>query len=97
MFDSNSNKGRVSSAGTGVCLCDFITLHANSERGWPWRQNGEKEGDGAKAGTCAGKRGERKREGKGEGWCDDRAAGAVFVHESAGKLITRQPLTPLKC
>lgn len=39
----------------------------------------------------------RKGEGRGERWCDDRAAGAVFVHASAGKLITRWSLTPLKC
>lgn len=42
---------------------------------------------------------DRVREGEegGERWCDDRAAGAVFVHASAGKLITRWSLTPLKC
>lgn len=39
----------------------------------------------------------RKGEGRGERWCDDRAAGTVFVHASAGKLITRWSLTPLKC
>lgn len=35
--------------------------------------------------------------GGGERWCDDGAAGAVFVHASAGKLITRCSPTPLKC
>lgn len=39
----------------------------------------------------------RKGEGGRERWCDDRAAGSVFVHASAGKLITRWSLTPLKC
>lgn len=39
----------------------------------------------------------RKGEGRGERWCDDRAGGTVFVHASAGKLITRWSLTPLKC
>lgn len=34
---------------------------------------------------------ERKRR------CDDRAEDAVFVHASAGKLITRWSPTPLKC
>lgn len=38
-----------------------------------------------------------KGEGRGERWCDDRAAGTVFVHASAGKLITRWSPTPLKC
>lgn len=41
--------------------------------------------------------GARKREGGGERWCDDRAAATVFVHASAGKLITRWSPTPLKC
>lgn len=39
----------------------------------------------------------RKGEGKGERWRDDRAAGIVFVHASAGKLIMRRTPTPLKC
>lgn len=38
-----------------------------------------------------------KRKARREGWCDDRAAGPVFVHASAGKLITKWALTPLKC
>lgn len=93
MRDSNSNKWRVGSAGTGVCLCDFITLHANFVQGWPWR--GEKRDRGeVKEGMRVGNGG---KEGEGKGWCDDKAAGAVFVHVSAAKLITRQSLTPLKC
>jgi len=39
----------------------------------------------------------RKRKGKGEGWRDDRAAGPVFVHASAGELISGWSLTLLKC
>lgn len=102
MCDSDSNEGRVCSAGTGVCLCDFITLHANFNRVWPrtrseyggWR--GRKRRQGGKEHVREMDR-VRKGEGRGERWCDDRAAGAVFVHASAGKLITRWSLTPLKC
>lgn len=36
-------RGRCVSAGTGVRLCDFITLHANSDRGRPRRQKTEGE------------------------------------------------------
>lgn len=58
------------------------------------------EGGGEWGGACAGK-GQSERgsgvEGGGERWCDDGAAGAVFVHASAGKLITRCSPTPLKC
>lgn len=54
--DSDSNEGKVCSAGTGVRLCDFITLHANFnwEREWrnicrkwiEWEREREEEKDG---------------------------------------------------
>jgi len=53
MYDSNSNRGRVCSAGTGARLCDFITLHANFDRGWPRRWKTEVE-EPERDGACAG-------------------------------------------
>lgn len=101
MYDSHSNEGRVCSAGTGVCLCDFITLHANFKRGWlrRWSEAGRRRGGSREREREHVREMDRVREGEegGERWCDDRAAGAVFVHASAGKLITRWSLTPLKC
>lgn len=71
--------------------CGSITLHANFNGGRPrrgWETWGKREGGMDRV---------RKGEGGGERWCDDRAASIVFVHASAGKLIMRRPLTPLKC
>lgn len=68
---------------------------------FPWKVEGWKVGDmeGWKVGGVGGagngqsEKGRRKMRKR----CDDRAEGAVFVHASEGKLITRWSPTPLKC
>lgn len=71
MCDSDSNEGRVCFAGTGVCLCDFITLHANFKRGWPRRRREDgrrREGETRQRGMEHVQEMDRvrKREGRGE-------------------------------
>lgn len=78
--------------------CKFeVRMAAETEVG----KSGEGGGGWARGGGHVLEKG-RVREGVGRGgggerWCDDGAAGAVFVHASAGKLITRCSPTPLKC
>lgn len=91
MCDSDSNEGRVCSAGTGV------NLHANLRRQSEAGRQRERERRQRGMEYVQEMDRVRKGEGRGERWCDDRAAGAVFVHASAGKLITRWSPTPLKC
>lgn len=72
---------------------------------FPWKLEGWKVGrlGGWEVGRLGGwrvgggggqsEKGRRKKRKR----CDDRAEGAVFVHASEGKLITRRSPTPLKC
>lgn len=76
MCDLDSNERRVCSVGTGVRLCNFITLHANFNQGWPrrpseyGRQREREIEETEMEDKCAGN-GERERKGEGERWCDD--------------------------
>lgn len=61
--DSDPDESWVCSVGTGVCLWDFITLHANSNGGWPPRREVRVEEDG---GTDREREGEMKHVGNGQ-------------------------------
>lgn len=75
---------------TQVCLHHFITLYVNFHGSWKVGGVGRLGGGARNGQSEKGRRKKRKR-------CDDRAEGAVFVHASEGKLITRWSPTPLKC
>lgn len=78
---------------TQVYLHHFITLYVNFHGSWKVGRlgGGGLGGGGARNGQS--EKGRRKKTKR----CDDRAEGAVFVHASEGKLITRWSPTPLKC
>lgn len=66
---------------------------------FPWRLEDDGWGGQTEHVQDAGNGQSEEREEKEERKrrCDDRAEDAVFVHASAGKLITRWSPTPLKC
>lgn len=62
-YDSESNGGRV--CGTGVGLCDFITLHANFDRGRQRRQKTERDTEREERDeACAGNGSSEEARGK---------------------------------
>lgn len=94
-YDSESNGGRVCGTGRPV------RFHHSACKFWPRTAAATEDGEGHRAGgegwgVCR-KWIEWGSEREEEGEWDDRAVGSLFVHASAGKLITRWSSTPLKC
>lgn len=56
MCDSDSNASRACSVGTGVHLCDFITLHANVTEGGRQSERQEAENGRVQEMDKSGKR-----------------------------------------
>lgn len=81
--------------------CRPVRFHHSACKFWPRTAAATEDGEGHRAGgegwgVCR-KWIEWGSEREEEGEWDDRAAGLLFVHASAGKLITRWSSTPLKC
>lgn len=81
--------------------CRPVRFHHSACKFWPRTAAATEDGEGHRAGgegwgVCR-KWIEWGSEREEEGEWDDRAAGSLFVHASAGKLITRWSSTPLKC
>lgn len=90
----DSNEGRVCSAGTGVRLCDLITLHANSDRGRPRRQSEyRRQGGGGRERERGGREGremcrkwiewERERDEEKEGVMTELQALCLYMYLQA--------------
>lgn len=81
--------------------CRPVRFHPSACKFWPRTAAATEDGEGHRAGgegwgVCR-KWIEWGSEREEEGEWDDRAVGSLFVHASAGKLITRWSSTPLKC